>query len=201
MERKEAIKKMRIWTFTILTAYRNIERVVRSIDKCISTCAKASMSYDGDTLELMEGMLELIKRKERLINLKVLVDEILDKLDPKEKKILTLRFVDKVKFEDLSKELGCCARTAFRCYDHAMWSFDRLCEKSGYDPIWLSKRYANDTFVSKILDLVIEKSFLSKHQENNVNVVRELDEINVNVQKKLPLKLTIKLNLNAKKLG
>ncbi len=201
MEKNEAIKKMRIWSFTILTAYRNLEKVANSIDKCINTCAAASISYDGDTLELMDAMLELIKRKERIINLKVVVDEVLDKLEPKEKKVLLLRFVDKVKFEDLSKELGCCSRTAFRCYDHAIWSFDRECEKCGYGPEWLSRRYENDIFVSKILDRVIEKSFATNHQESNVYMSKALDKISDKVQEKMPLKMTIKLNLPAQNMS
>ncbi len=177
MERDEALKKMKVWSFTILTAYRNIERVVNSIDKCISAAAAGSINCGGKTMELMEAVLELIKRKERLINLKVLIDEVLDKLEAKEKKILLLRFVDRVKFEDLSKELGCCRRTAFRCYDHAMWSVGRLCEKCGYGPEWLTKRYANDNFVSKILDRVIEKSFETNHQAAVVEKVSKQDKV------------------------
>ena len=114
--------KENIWAKTILGAYRHLEAVADAIDKIILKTALNSYHFSlnsNDVYQTSNKLIELGERKVTLINLKVLVEETLSKLEQKDADILICRYIENMKFKDISKLLNMpirhCAMEVLYC--------------------------------------------------------------------------------------
>ena len=119
----------------LIMAYRWIEKNCNLIDEFVY---KHSINFGPSpeycsTYDVTNNIIDLIERKNRLINLKLILDELIDELSVEDKKIL----LAKMKF-NLSMKLICEAfkmpslRTAFRRIDKAIQSFTIHANNSQY---------------------------------------------------------------------
>lgn len=144
-----------MWSKSLLASYRILPKIVKSIDSYTMTMALGSFSYAGNTLDLMQKIIDNNKRKEALINAKVIVDTTLADLKPKYRQVLEMKYIDKKSFEDIADILGICLRTVFRRYAFAIKSFSAILRAKGYDEAWLEKRYARDSLFIRLNEVNI----------------------------------------------
>ncbi|MDD4211232.1 MAG: DUF1492 domain-containing protein, partial [Clostridia bacterium] len=78
----------------------------------------------ADTEYATNKMIELTERKISLINLKLIIENILNELSINDTKLLILKYVDRVKGEDIAKKFNVSNRTFFRRSNTAMKSFE-----------------------------------------------------------------------------
>lgn len=154
-----------MWSKSLLASYRLLPKIVKSIDSYTMSLALGSFSYTGNTLDLMQKIIDNNKRKEALINAKVIVDTTLQDLKPKYREVLELKFIRKMSFEEIANTLGICLRTVFRRYAFGLSSFSAVCKSKGYDEEWLDKRYAKDSLFSRLNE--IHAAQLQKNSENS----------------------------------
>ena len=81
------------WSKSLLASYRILPKIVKSIDSYTMSLALGSFSYAGNTLDLMQKIIDNNKRKEALINAKVIVDNTLQDLKPKYREVLELKYL------------------------------------------------------------------------------------------------------------
>ena len=89
---------MKYWSRSVLSIYKYLETMSNTIDKLVIDMGKNSNSpilqKFQSTYCQASKIIELIDRKRKMINLKVAVEETLNKLDKTHKRILMLVFVD-----------------------------------------------------------------------------------------------------------
>lgn len=124
--------KQKIWAKTLLTIYNCLETIADAIDNLVITQSVSSGRNNLTTLENAEKVINLIQRKKLLVNLKVLIDEALSKLDKNNARILILKYVDRVKPEIAMEILGLSRRTYFRRIDGAVNDFALTLSNLGY---------------------------------------------------------------------
>ena len=146
------------WSKTLLTAYKILPTIVKSIDRRNMNEALGSFSYQGNTMDVITAILNNNKRKEALINAKVIVDDALASLKPSYRRILELKFLERMKCEDIAKVENMCLRNVFRRQSLALESFSNYCIAKGYDCEWLEKRYSKDPVFIKTMERVIVRS-------------------------------------------
>lgn len=156
------------WSKSLLASYRILPKIVKSIDSYTMSLALGSFSYAGNTLDLMQKIIDNNKRKEALINAKVIVDNTLQDLKPKYREVLELKFLKKTSFEEISKKLGICLRTVFRRYSFALKSFSAVCKANGYDEEWLDKRYSKDALFVRLNEMHSAQSEKNAVLQQNV---------------------------------
>jgi DNA-directed RNA polymerase specialized sigma24 family protein len=100
--------ELKIWCKTFLNAYRCLEKITQAIDKIVLT---TGLNSNYDTKSSANKIIELTERKITLINLKLLIEKTLNQLDTKDAKLLLLKYVDKVKSEDIAKVFNISNRT------------------------------------------------------------------------------------------
>ena len=128
-----------VWTKTILSVYRYLGRICGGIDKIVEKTALASGGYNkqnfytNDVLSVSERIIGLSERKVTLINLKLLTEDCLKKINPNDAKILIARYVDGEKRREMADRLGIDIRTAFRRIERAEISFAKTLRMKGYD--------------------------------------------------------------------
>lgn len=160
VEMKEEI----IWTKTILTVYRYLERVSGAIDKIVVRSGLSSGNVYGqnylynNVLSISQKIIDLSERKVTLINLKVLTEEILKKLKPEDVKILIERYVDGKKYKDIAERNGISLRTVYRRLDASEEIFARFLSVRGYTPSKLSLMLSKEKWILNAFNHIKEKS-------------------------------------------
>lgn len=173
-----------MWSKSLLASYRLLPKIVKSIDSYTMSMALGSFSYAGNTLDLMQKIIDNNKRKEALINAKVIVDTTLADLKPKYRQVLEMKYIDKKNFEEIAETLGICLRTVFRRYAFALKSFSAVLRAKGYDEEWLEKRYARDSLFVRLNELnsaQLQKNALSKENADRSGKVKKLAYAMANV--------------------
>ncbi|MGN0788353.1 MAG: hypothetical protein ACI4MY_00325 [Christensenellales bacterium] len=151
------MKEMEIWVKTALRAYGSLDRVADTLDKLLMSTGLKGFNYLGDVTTFFDKMIAMVKRKERIVNLKVLVDKVFAKMDDKLVDVLVKRYVQGNKYPTIAEECGVCLKTAFRRSVIALNTFEEICLSLGCDKRWFAQ-YVDDPLVGKIYDKCRKRS-------------------------------------------
>ena len=171
------MKKDLVWTKTLLSVYRYLERVCDAIDKIVMKNALGCADITGQNYfqnniySVSQRILDLSERKVTLINLKVLIEDILRCLNAKEAKILIERYVDDSKAQDIAQMHNISIRTVFRIINNAEKSFSARLRFQGWsdwklrvmikDEMWIKNVF--NQFSKKVpKDFVFSTAYLAK---------------------------------------
>jgi|GEM_PF-3008384 len=121
--------KISILGKALLNIYRYLEPMADAIDRQIKTKTYEPEVSFGCSMDSFAGeIISLTERKIHLINIKVLIDKSISKLNEKNKKLILLRYIDNVSPAEISELLGVCMRTFFRRANSAFEAFCRMLE-------------------------------------------------------------------------
>lgn len=141
------------WAKIILTAYKSIDRVNKSIDESMKVMAMTGFSsklgYTSSEF-LLDKMINALYRKQGIMNLKAIANEVLVELSDYNKKILFYRYINKLTFEEIGKKFDISLRTSFRHHDKALEIFDKILKEKGFSDEFLSNEYSHDIFIVAI---------------------------------------------------
>jgi len=174
-----------LWARIILTTYRNIPRIVESIDRtvdCLSLQGSGSRNSCYSTEQLINKIIDQIYRKQGLINLKVITEEVIKCMNKEYVELLELKYLRGKKFQDIADALGISLRSVFRYYDKALHQFSCILRLKGYDDAWLISEYEGETYLDKIRAKIEEEyregSNISEGKRN-MQVKRVLEGLNL----------------------
>lgn len=140
---------------TMLRAYPSLESVAEQIDRLVYRRAVLTHSLKSDCVCLnaerqVEQVVKLMNKKNNLINLKLVTDEILATLDDTAREILTGRYITKEHRDDVIARLGLSLRTYFRRLDKALRTFACECAVRGCDETWLEENYFDQSWLKNL---------------------------------------------------
>ena len=139
--------KNKAWAKTVLEIYRHLETICGAIDDAVKKTSMSGFGVSGDTRYSADKMIELITKKKKLINLKVLVEKVLVSLNIVDTKILTLFYLDNVKAKDIASMLNMNIRTFFRKKDAGLTRFANSMKLLGYDSEYLYDAYSSEHWI------------------------------------------------------
>lgn len=119
---------------TVVKIYRMLKKKCEAIDKFINS---HSMYYGPDTgefgsMEVLNNIVELMARKNQLINLKVIVDMAIKTLNENVKKVLFIKMNYNISMTELCGILEMKERTAFRWVERAFSDLTNALNNSQY---------------------------------------------------------------------
>ena len=129
-----------VWSKTLLSVYRYLERIAGAIDKIILKSGINSLNicgqnfYHNNTRAITQKIIELSERKVTLINLKILVE----------------KYLDGVKSKELMERHNISMRTVFRKLDTALKSFASCLIKKGYNNFYLTTMLKNEEWILNV---------------------------------------------------
>lgn len=181
------IKSM--WARIILSTYKNIERVVNSLDRTINCIAMQGANGRNSyisTEKIVNKIIDIIYRKEGLINLKVIADDVLKCMKKEYVQLLKLKFIKHKKFQEIADIQGISLRTVFRHYDKALNQFNNILKLKGFTDEKLNEEYKDEPYLDKIKAKIIEEyRYLDNNKEKqNKKLKRVLENINIIYDKK-----------------
>lgn len=109
--------KLNIYVKTLLEAYRTLPNVIKILDQIIESRASNAMLSSGlfsSTYDEIDKVIELSERKDKLLNLYVICDNMLRMLPEKQRKFAIMKFVKKRNIESIAEELGTTKRSVYR---------------------------------------------------------------------------------------
>ncbi len=148
--------KENVWTKTILSCYRYLERVCSSIDKLVESKALASFYVcssnfsSSNVINVADKLIELSERKKTLINLKVLTTKVLKKCDRLHAQILIERYIEKDKSDEIALRHNIPIRSYFRKIYSAEKEFSSILTKLGFSDGKLSEFLANEKWIIEV---------------------------------------------------
>lgn len=161
--RSKIMNNQILWTKTILSVYRYLERVCNAIDRICMQSALASGNilgsnfHNNNALAISQKLIDLSQRKVNLINLKVLTDEIFKSLSEKDAKMLILVYCDGQKRKDIAQRCNISLRTVFRRIDSAEQSFAKKLVCKGYNSFSLNKMLQGEAWIKSVYDKYCQK--------------------------------------------
>lgn len=149
-----------IWARTILTSYRFLERITGAIDQIIEKKALASSWVTGvdGTLEVTDKIIELSERKVKLINLKLLTENALKKIDEKLARLLISRYFDNSTPEEIMQRYSLSRRSFFRYMQDAEGSFESACATLGFPISRLESYLESEEWIKQVRSSLRQKA-------------------------------------------
>ncbi len=146
-----------VWAKTILSVYRYLERICDAIDNIVMQSALGSFSIVGqdysfnNVYSISQKIIDYSQRKITLINLKVLIEDVLQEISSADAKILIERYVEGAKRREMAEKFNVGLRTVYRKIDHAEQAFVKKMRLKGYgafkmqeflkDELWIKNAY------------------------------------------------------------
>lgn len=152
-----------IWTKTLLTVYRYLERISGAIDKIIMQSALNSSNIVGqnyfynNVYSISQKLIDLSERKVTLINLKVLIEETLADIDEKSAKILIEKYFDGIKSKEIAERNSISMRTVFRKITNAENGFCCRLRLKGYNGTKLENMLKYEGWINNVFLRLSEK--------------------------------------------
>ena len=139
------------WVKTLLSVYERIDKVVYGIDKTFNKICFGSFSYNSagyrSTYEVSNKLIDLSERKILLINTKLLIKKFLSSLGKKSRELLILRYIKRLKNEDIASLKKCSIRTISRKITECVTKCANYLSFLGYDNNRLRKMYSGEQWI------------------------------------------------------
>ncbi|MBR4270592.1 MAG: hypothetical protein IKQ31_02830 [Clostridia bacterium] len=154
---------------TLLESYKNLQRIINSIDRLVVESSAHSYSLtqvSEDTMEKMQAVIDLIERKKRLLGLKMMIEEGLKQCSPLEAKILVRYYFDRVSTVSMAEELGMIRRNVHRKLNTSIIVFVQKLAVAGYDRKTIVDLIANEDWIVGIYNKYVDKF---KHKDEKLD--------------------------------
>ena len=170
---------LKTWIKTIFMVYRHLPRIIDSIDKVFSARALNggimsgnAVSYN-DVYNLTDNLIRLSQKKVALINLKVLANLIVKKLDKNLAKMLILRFVDGFTAPKLAEHFNISERTVFRRINEALSMASMKAEELGYNKEKLENEFKDEKWLFDLGEVAENDDYIQIDNDYLKKVIRE----------------------------
>ena len=118
----------------LVRIYRMLNKKCEAIDKFIQNHAFyfGPCTADYGSLDVCNNIIELMTRKNQLINLKIIIDKAIETLSEKDKKILFVKLHYNLQMNEICEILELKQRTAFRRIERAFENLTEALNSSKY---------------------------------------------------------------------
>lgn len=140
------------WVKTILTCYLSFDKVIKMLENMVYDKAKsthtAAFDYPQEsTFNQITKLIDLIDKKSRLVNLKVIADTVLEKLELKHAQVINQKFFLGKEPEEITCALNISMRTLHRRLLDALEKFANVMVAMDYDKEWFCDNYFDQSWL------------------------------------------------------
>lgn len=141
------------WAKTMLSMYKYLDIIGDTIDELVKKEALGSFGKYGygNTIDSYNRIINLNARKVTLINLKVLVEDVTDRLSDKYARLIQLHFFENFKSNNVASAMNISIRTFFRRKNQCISKFANTLKMLGYTDEKLSKMFEKEMWFMNAL--------------------------------------------------
>jgi len=145
---------------TLLESYKNIPRIINSIDRLVVESSAHSYSLTlvrDDTMQKMQAVIDLIERKKRLSVIKFAVEEGIKVCSKLDAQILVRYFIDSTNTLVMAEELGMNRRNVHRKINQATQTFVDKLDEIGFSSVRLKELIEKEEWMVGLYNHYVEK--------------------------------------------
>ncbi len=148
----------------LIKIYRLLRKKCDAIDKFIHNHALyfGPCTAEYGALDVCNNIIELMTRKNQLINLKIIIDKAIESLNEKDKKILFIKINYNLQMNEICGILDLKERTAFRRIEKAFENLAEALNNSKYY-VKLQKIIDSEDWIQDIKEEVKERRLAFKN--------------------------------------
>ena len=135
------------WAKALLLCNRSFGRVIGELDVAMDTLAVCSAAGTRDAFAVMEHAADIIQRKQRILNLKIITRDMLHSLPGAERRLLARRYITGSSAERISRDDGIGLRTFYRRLDAALALCGGYLKRKDYDNAYFEGRYGGEGWI------------------------------------------------------
>lgn len=145
--------------YSLIDSYKFLEKTCKSIDGYVLNQALCfgPLPTEFSTQVIADKIIALTERKKTLVNLKVFIDECVNKMTVNSKKIMMLKLHYRCSMQKICAILNFCERTAFRHVKKAMDEFLFYANKHSYCDKAMNL-FKSEKWLNSIRDRYIKKN-------------------------------------------
>lgn len=142
----------------LIKTYRLFKKKCEAIDKFINNHAFyfGPCTAEYGAMDVLNNIIELMTRKNQLINLKIIIDKAIKTLSDKDKKILFIKMHYNLHMNEICGILDLKERTAFRHVEKAYENLTNALNKSKYSKK-LEKLIDGESWIMEVKEEVKER--------------------------------------------
>jgi len=169
-------KEKNDWAKCMIVSYRYLERMCKAIDKqieqvaCYSFFQTSNFDQINSVHNVSKKIIALSQRKIDYINIKVLVEKVLESMDKKLSKILILKYIHNLKNSQLISLLKINERTMFRKINTAFDVFAKKMQEFGFSKEKLELVYFSDEFIGSVYKKIKSQTRVSEKTNDLINI-------------------------------
>ncbi len=153
------------WSNTLLVAYSSLPKIVKDIDFAFISRVKSGfqskhLRFGISNDKLFGEMIKLNGEKRKIIELRLLINDALSKLDHLDYEVLTLKLVYHKTYEEIAKSINISIRTVFRRLESAEKNFEQILNNLGYMDENIKEIFENDEYLSPIRNRMLDDKYL-----------------------------------------
>ena len=172
---------MKYWSKSTLSIYKYLSTMSETIDKIVLDSSKASNStmlqkYQS-TYYQTNKIIDYIDRKRKMVNLKVIVEDVVGRLNKTDRRIISLVYFDGVKSELIAELMGISLRTFFRKKANALKEFTLILQALGYDEDFFESEYFYEKWFMAVYDSCVLKGYDTEEDLDKYLVKRMFNEM------------------------
>lgn len=153
--------KIQLWSKALLKSYSNLATVEKNIDTKVTALALTSPGAKyGNTTEMVANkILKYVDKKIMLCKTKVLIEDILMKINSKYATVLKMRYLENLSYDEIADYFNVSVRTVRRYIIEGTKYFSKQLERKEYTPSRLAEIYKEENWLGRIY-LSVLKTYL-----------------------------------------
>lgn len=160
---------MKIWVKTLLEIYGSLPNIIKILDQIISSNAispfGASQAYLVNTFSQVEKVIDYCERKDKMLNIYVLIGKLVDALDKKDRELVNLKFLSKASIGTISQTLDTDRRNVYRRCDAIVNKLACFALSVGWSCLFISSQVEGESWVKEQFESN-KKEALKKAERN-----------------------------------
>lgn len=146
-------ENMKLWVKTLLSIYGSIPNIIKIIDQIIDNQAANPFGMSGfdstNSFGQFERVIDFCERKNKLINIYLLIKKMIQGLDKDELKLVELKFVNKVTVEAVAGKFDINLRTVYRRIDAVVKKLASSALTRGWSTMFIAHQLADEPWVAE----------------------------------------------------
>lgn len=142
---------MRVWVKTLLSIYGSVPNIIKLIDGLVSSNATNPFGSCGnstcDTYGQIEKIIDLCERKNKMLNIYILIKKLIADITPAENALIEARFVEKLTVEAVALDLKCTTRSVFRKINSLVDKLATFAISKGWSTFFIESQLEDEPWV------------------------------------------------------
>ena len=146
-------ENMKVWVKTLLSIYGSIPNIIKVIDQIITNQATnpfgASHFCAINTYGQFEKVIDFYERKNKLINIYVLIEKLLEGVSEEEKTLIKLKYEKRITIDGIAQKLMLDRRSVYRKLDAMVKKLASFSLSKGWTTTFISHQLENEPWVAE----------------------------------------------------